>query len=57
MRTALLSMCLMASLFGIAGCQATDNPNSPAIQALDNPPNSCGPGGSQNIEDCQSGGR
>lgn len=57
MRTVLLSMCLVASLFGIAGCQATDNPNSPAIQALDNPPNSCGPGGSQNIEDCQSGGR
>lgn len=57
MRTALLSVALLASLFGIAGCQGTDNPNSAALQAMDNPPNSCGPGGSQNIEDCESGGR
>lgn len=55
MRTVLLSMALAAGLFGFAGCQGTDNQNSPAIQALENPPNACGPGGSQNIEDCDRG--
>ena len=54
MRTTMLSLALLTSLFAVAGCQGTSNPNSPAIQAMDNPPNSCGPGGTADIEDCDS---
>lgn len=55
MRTVLLAATMTMALFSFYGCQAGDNPNSPALQAMDNPPNSCGPGGSQNIEDCNNG--
>ncbi|MCX5514908.1 hypothetical protein [Kaistia algarum] len=55
MRTVMLSVALAAGLFGFAGCQGSSNPNSPALQAMDNPPNACGPGGSSNSEDCDRG--
>ena len=54
MRTMLLTALMAVNLLGLIGCQANDNPNSPALQAMDNPPNSCGPGGSNNIEDCNT---
>lgn len=55
MRTIVLSLTLLAGLSGLYGCSSTStNPNSPALQAMDNPPNACGPGGSSNIEDCDS---
>lgn len=55
MRVLFLSLALVTSCVGFSGC--TTNPNSPAIQAMDNPPNACGSGGSTNIEDCNSGRR
>ncbi|MDQ0436237.1 Na+-translocating ferredoxin:NAD+ oxidoreductase RNF subunit RnfB [Kaistia dalseonensis] len=50
MRVLMMSIALLAGCAGFAGC--TSNPNSAAIQAMDNPPNACGAGGSANIEDC-----
>jgi hypothetical protein len=44
----------LAGLTGLAGC--TTNQNAPAIEAM-NPVNACGPGGSSNAEDCESGRR
>lgn len=55
MRTVLLAAAMAVNLLGLFGCQANDNPNSPALQAMDNPPNSCGPGGSSDVEDCDRG--
>jgi hypothetical protein len=58
MRILLMSVALITSLSGLSGLVGcTTNPNSAAIQAMDNPANSCGSGGSQNIEDCNSGRR
>ncbi len=56
MRILMLSLVMatgLSGLSGLAGCSSTGN-NAAAIQAMDNPPNSCGPGGSQNIEDCDN---
>ena len=56
MRSVILSLMMvtgLAGLSGMAGCSSTGN-SAAAIQAMDNPPNSCGPGGSQDIEDCDS---
>lgn len=58
MRTTLLALAIAAglgSLSGLAGC--TSNPNDPAIQAMNNPPNSCGPGGTRDINACGGRGR
>ncbi len=56
MRTFFLSLAMLAGLAAVSGCTGTGNAASDAaaINAMDNPPNSCGPGGSQNIEDCDS---
>ncbi|MCX5514907.1 hypothetical protein C3941_11185 [Kaistia algarum] len=56
MRILFLSLAVISGMVGLSGCQSGSNPNSPAMQAMDNPPNSCGSGGSQNIEDCNNGG-
>lgn len=53
MRLFILSLAMVAGLAAVSGCSSTGN-NAAAIQAMDNPPNSCGPGGSQNIEDCDN---
>lgn len=58
MRNLVLAALVVVASMGTYGCQGGgSNPNSPAMQAMDNPPNSCGSGGSQNIEDCNSGRR
>lgn len=56
MRIFVLSVAVMAGLSGLYGCSSTSGNNAAAIQAMDNPVNSCGPGGSQDINDCNSGG-
>ncbi|MCX5493483.1 hypothetical protein OSH11_02075 [Kaistia dalseonensis] len=58
MRSFIILLAMAGSLTGLsslAGC--TTNPNDPAIQAMNNPPNSCGPGGTANINDCSSSNR
>lgn len=54
MRTALLCLALAGSLMGLAGCASNYDPNSPAMQAMNNPPNACGPGGTAAREQCSS---
>ncbi|MDQ0514860.1 hypothetical protein [Kaistia geumhonensis] len=58
MRIFFLSLAMLAGLSAVSGCSSTGAGNAAsdaaAINAMDNPPNSCGPGGSQNIEDCDS---
>ncbi len=56
MRILMLSLVMvtgLSALSGLAACSSTGN-SAAAIQAMDNPPNSCGPDGSQNIDDCDS---
>jgi hypothetical protein len=56
MRVVILTFVMLAGLAGltgVSGCSSTGN-SAAAIQAMDNPPNSCGPGGSQDIEDCDT---
>lgn len=55
MRTLLAVLAISAGLAGLAGC--TSNPNAPAIKAMDDPVNACGPGGSNDINDCSSSRR
>lgn len=55
MRKLLTGIFMAVSLAGLAGCQGSTDWNSPALQAMQNPPNACGPGGTANINDC--GGR
>lgn len=50
MRKLLHFVVVAASLGSVAGC--TSDPNNPAIQAMNNPPNACGPGGTRDIEAC-----
>jgi hypothetical protein len=52
MRIPLLAAILVATLAPLAGCSGTGD-NWAAVQAMNNPPNTCGPGGSRNIEDCR----
>lgn len=54
MRIFILSLALLAGLAAVSGCSSTGN-SAAAVNAMDNPPNSCGPGGSQDIEDCRNG--
>ncbi len=56
MRIFFLSLALISSMAGLSACQSGGS-NSGAMQAMDNPPNSCGSGGSADIEDCNSGRR
>jgi len=53
MRMMFTWMMMAMALGAVAGCQQTDW-NSPALQAMQNPPNACGPGGTSNINDCSS---
>ncbi len=42
---------VLASLAPLAGCTGGDN--LAAVQAMNNPPNTCGPGGRAKVEDCR----
>ncbi|MBN8904719.1 MAG: hypothetical protein J0H57_27195 [Rhodospirillales bacterium] len=56
MRTLLAVLALSAGHAGLSSLSAcTTNPNSPAIKAMDDPVNACGPGGTSG--DCSSGRR
>jgi len=55
MRTLLAVLAISAGLASLSGC--TSNPNAPAIKAMDDPVNACGPGGSSNVNDCSSSRR
>jgi len=48
-----LSLALLAGLAALSGCNSTGS-NAAAINAMDNPANSCGPDGSSDIEDCRN---
>lgn len=53
MRALLIVLSLTSATAGLTAC--TTDPNSPAIKAME-PVNTCGPGGTQDINQC-SGGR
>jgi Na+-translocating ferredoxin:NAD+ oxidoreductase RNF subunit RnfB len=50
MRLLIIWLTLATAVAGFSGC--TSDPNSAAIQAMNNPPNACGPGGSRDIRQC-----
>lgn len=50
MRTLILILAAAAGLMSLAGCVGD---TVGAVRAMNNPPNSCGPGGSRNVEDCR----
>ena len=54
MRLFFISLAVISGLTALSGCQSGSS--SAAMNAMDNPPNACGSGGSQNIEDCSNGG-
>lgn len=53
MRMIFLCMALVAGTFSLYGCSTTGN-TAAALEMMNNPPNSCGPGGTANVEDCDS---
>lgn len=50
MRILLLAVAMAGSLASLAGCVGND---AAAVQAMNNQPNTCGPGGTARIEDCR----
>ncbi|SHG50698.1 hypothetical protein SAMN02745157_4356 [Kaistia soli DSM 19436] len=50
MRVLLVFLVLSSGLVGLTACTGD---NLAAVQAMNNPPNTCGPGGSRNVEDCK----
>ncbi len=54
MRIVVLTLALLAAFPAVSGCSSTGN-NAAAINAMDNPPNSCGPGGKADVVDCPDG--
>lgn len=54
MRNAVLMLSLVTSAFVMGGCQGTSDPNNPAIRALQNTPNACGPAGAADEMACKT---
>jgi hypothetical protein len=54
MRILILSLVLCAGVPALSAC-TSPNANAPAVQAMDDQANSCGQGGSSNINDCNNG--
>jgi len=54
MRNAVLMLSLVTSAFVMSGCQGTSDPRNPAIQALQNTPNACGPAGAADEMACKT---
>jgi hypothetical protein len=48
----MVALVILTGVFGMCGCQGSSDPNSPALRAMQNSPNSCGVGGTANINDC-----
>jgi len=53
MRAFLLSLAVLAGLSAVSGCTMQGD-NARAIEAMNNPPNACGPGGTRDINACSS---
>lgn len=54
MRIVVLTLALLAAVPAVSGCSSTGN-SAAAINAMNNPPNSCGPGGKPDVVDCPDG--
>jgi hypothetical protein len=54
MRIVVLTLALLAAVPAVSGCSSTGN-SAAAINAMNNPPNSCGPGGKADVVDCPDG--
>ncbi len=53
MRSLIATLALIAALSPLAGCTTNAGNNLAAVQAMNNPPNTCGPGFRPNIGDCR----
>ncbi len=52
MRSLITALAVLALTGPLAACTGAGN-NLAAVQAMNNPPNTCGPGGRPNVEDCR----
>ena len=52
MRMLLAAITVVAALSPLSACTGAGN-NLAAVQAMNNPPNTCGPGGRAKVEDCR----
>ncbi len=58
MRAFLIVFALASGLAGLSGCTTDGDPNNAAaIYAMNNPPNACGSGGTNDINACESNHR